>query len=128
MAFSYCYKLQTVSQINRPFNSCEALTEFTVDHKSKYFTTNKGIFFTKDHATLVAYPNGKRDKNYAIPPATKLIKEWAFNVSKYIENIKFPEGDIAIEPYTFSRCPNLLSFTVPDNVVNRGLLSPMYFA
>lgn len=145
-AFSHCNSLQSisipasVSVIDRgAFSHCPFLTEFDVDKSNTEYSTHDGVLFDKNVQTLLAYPNGKIDVNYTIPPTVSRINDQAFMGSNNLVSLTIPstvsvignsafaecikltdviinEGLVNVGPFTFSKCKNLSFILLPASV------------
>lgn len=147
-AFSHCNRLKDISipanlsVIERgAFSHCPFLTEYNVDSANTDFATVDGVLFDKDVTTLLAYPNGKTNDTYVIPPTVTRINDQAFMGSNNLVSITIPSNvsmignsafsgcikltDVVIEngitslgAFTFSKCKNLNSILLPPSVKN----------
>lgn len=54
------------------------LESFSVPAANKYFCDIDGVLFTKDKKVLLAYPEKRAGKAYAIPAGTTALYDWSF--------------------------------------------------
>ncbi len=95
-----------------PFAGCISLTSISVNPSSTGFTSVDGVLFTKDGRELVQYPIG-RPGAYTIPADVTRIHEGAFQESRNLTAITFPEQFIDLPTNLFEGCINLASATLP---------------
>lgn len=84
-AFSHCYKLTNILIPNSvtyiaasAFRGCD-LKAIDLEKGNSKYSTHRGVLFSKDRSTLIAYPNGKNKKGkYTIPDFVTRIGEDAF--------------------------------------------------
>jgi len=99
------------------FSNCENLGNFTVDKNSKHYSGINGILFCKDKegkiASLLCYPQGKKNTDYAVPDGITYIKSQAFYNCKQLKSIILPEGLEEICYGTFRGCEGLTELSLP---------------
>lgn len=145
-AFSHCNSLKkitipaSVSVIDRgAFSHCPFLTQFDVSDDNREYATLDGVLFDKAMTTILAYPNGKSDDTYVIPPTVTRINDQAFMGSNNLVSLTIPsnvsvignnafaecikltdvvitEGITTIPPFAFSKCKNLSFVLLPASV------------
>ena len=91
------------------FFGCSSLTNIEVDENNTKYSSNDGVLFDKNKKTLIKYPEGKRKTTYNVPSSVKIIKKYAFNSCKKLENIIIPESVINIGDGAFYWCKNLMN-------------------
>ena len=126
-AFEYCSSLATVSIGsglttigNNAFYACWALTQFNVDEANKAYCSDGGVLFNKDKTTLLQYPAGKTETDYAVPTGVTSIAEYAFAGSNALTEVTLPEGLTEIAEYAFAWCRNLTKISLPESLDNIG--------
>ena len=68
------------------------IERYVADPASPVFCDVDGVLFSKDLKTLVAYPPGRQENEYAVPDGTEVIGIGAFYENKYVINILLPES------------------------------------
>ena len=74
---------------------------------SKYLKSVDGVLYTKDGKVLIAYPAGKKDKEFRVPEGVKVIGNGAFMGVKSIEKIILPDNVLHIGEKAFANCKKL---------------------
>ncbi len=100
------------------FRYCSNLKVFNVDMQNEDYTSRNGVLFTKDLATLIAYPALKEDKNFSCPNQTSKINSYAFCDAINLETVDLEtaSNDLSeIEAYTFANCTSLKSIKIADS-------------
>ena len=135
-AFRYCTNLEKIdlpsnlSIINGAvFSYCYNLKEINISNNN-YFSSERGVLYSKDLDVLYLYPCGKEDKEYVvnnntsilftssfegctilkkiiIPEKLKEIKQGAFWNCTYLEEVNFPSYLTNIESQAFQYCVSL---------------------
>lgn len=126
-AFVYCDSLQRiaipakVSSIGSdgfgypPFAGCGSLMQIEVDPANRsYCSDADGALYTKDKATLVAFPGG-RSGSYTVAAGTRTIASGAFSLSA-LSSITLPDRLSTIESYAFEDCRALVGLIIPADV------------
>lgn len=68
-----------------------AVLNIRVPKENPYFRDIDGVLFSKDGANLLLYPNGRPDKEYAVPEGTKTIEEeCSFGYDCQLERLILP--------------------------------------
>jgi GH24 family phage-related lysozyme (muramidase) len=126
-AFSHCTGLTTISIPagvtsigSDAFWNCTGLTGFTVDPSSSAYTSRDGVLFNKKGDTLIKYPVGKKEKQYAIPAGVTSIRGSAFNGCTGLTSINIPAGVTSIGYSAFNGCTGLTSVSIPASVTSIG--------
>ena len=130
-AFQYCGSLQRiaipakVSAIDSTaFSGCTGLMQIEVDPANRtYCSDADGALYTKDKATLVAFPGG-RSGSYTVAAATRTIAHDAFSNSA-LSSITLPDRLSTIEYSAFKYCSALAGLIVPAGVTE--LQTPICF-
>jgi hypothetical protein len=97
VAFAYCHELNTVvipisiTTIGTGcFAGCSGLKEIQVESANSNYQSVDGILFNKDQTTLLCYPSGKEDKQYAVPNTVTTIDANAFSGNDILQTIQIP--------------------------------------
>jgi hypothetical protein len=98
------------------FTFCERLTSITVVNDNRDYCSIDGILFSKDKKEILAYPAGKINSNYSIPPSVFQIGDGSFGGCKYLRTIQLSSNIISIGAGAFSSCTNLSSITMPSSI------------
>ena len=127
-----------------PFSGCNALTSFEVAEESDAFCSIDGVLFTKDKKTLIRYPEGKREKEYAVPDGVTAIGDEAFRGSQLnslilpdsvtaigvgaflgssLTSLVLPSGVAALSGYALTNCSSLTSVVLPNGLTSIGKLA-----
>ena len=130
-AFQYCSSLQRiaipakVSAIDSTaFSGCTGLMQIEVDPANRtYCSDADGALYTKDKATLVAFPGG-RSGSYTVAAATRTIASDAFSHSA-LSSITLPDRLSTIEYSAFKYCSALAGLIIPAGVTE--LQTPICF-
>ena len=121
-AFEYCDSLQRiaipakVSAIDSSaFSCCTGLMQIDVDPANRsYCSDADGALYTKDKATLVAFPGG-RSGSYTVAAGTRTIASEAFSYSA-LSSITLPDRLSTIERNAFEYCSVLVGLVIPAGV------------
>ena len=128
-AFDYCESLQRIAIpakvssigsngfgfVSSPFRGCSSLMQIEVDPANRsYCSDADGALYTKDKATLVAFPGG-RSGSYTVAAATRTIMFGAFSYSS-LSSITLPDRLSTIESDAFGYCRALVGLVIPASV------------
>ncbi|MBQ6796004.1 MAG: leucine-rich repeat protein [Clostridia bacterium] len=91
------------------------LTAINVDSANKYLTSVDGVLYTKDMATLLAYPAGRSDESFTLPEGVKTIGEYAFAYSKNLTSVDLGDELINICSWAFEGS-GIKSVAIPETV------------
>ena len=118
-AFQACANLESVSIPssikvvgNAPFQYCTSLTTIVVDKKNHIFDSREGcnaIIKTQENSLIVGCGATR------IPSSVRCIDKCAF-MGCLAEKLTIPDGVERINPFAFSRCPNLKEIVIPASV------------
>lgn len=118
--FGVCGNLQSitipasVTSIGQSaFSYCNNLRDIVIDEENENFTVKNRAIYTKDEATLVAYPSAS--ETVEIPGGVTTIGAGAF-AGSLIEGIKLPDSLTEIGNAAFHECTSLVSITIPESV------------
>ena len=126
-AFEHCNRLNSITIPKSvtsiefgAFCRCDSLNTINVDESNPAFLSINGILFSKDKATLVAYPAGNKNNSYIIPSSVAIIGRFAFSGSSNLTSITIPNSVSTIYQAAFSECKGLTSVTIPNSVTTIG--------
>ncbi|MBQ4204590.1 MAG: leucine-rich repeat domain-containing protein [Thermoguttaceae bacterium] len=126
------------------FSGCNALAAFEVVENGDAYCSIDGVLFTKDKKTLIRYPEGKREKEYAVPDGVTAIGDEAFRGSQLnslilpdsvtaigvgaflgssLTSLVLPSGVAALSGYALTNCSSLTSVVLPDGLTSIGKLA-----
>ena len=120
-AFWGCNALAELTSVGNQFVAyCNVLTNICVADDSASFCDVDGVLFNKDKTTLVAYPAGKTDSEYAIPDGVVSVVRSAFDGCSRLTSITIPASVAAsvwpsVGLMGFPGCSNLQNITVDTN-------------
>lgn len=121
--FENCEKITEInlsknitSIIDEAFVNCRNLASINVDEDNRNYISMGGVLFTSDKKELVAYPGGKKDKNYTVPNGTSVIQDAAFSSCEYLENVTVPDSVTSLGVRVFAGSQNLRSIELSDNI------------
>ena len=89
--------------------SCQAIR---VSEKNRYYKSVDGVLYTKDGKVLLAYPAGKKQKEFQIPQGVKYIASGAFMRADYLEKVILPKSVKYIHESAFRTCGSLSSVKI----------------
>lgn len=95
------------------FADC-SIEKYEVDEASPYFVSVDGVIYSKDLATLVAFPSAYPHRHYVVPETTKRIGDSAFLFSK-IEKVSLPLSLQYIDYEAFRNC-SIRGVIIPHSV------------
>ena len=127
LAFWECSSLKTlvlpasVTAIERgAFDGCASLASIEVAKDAVAYGSVDGVLFTKDGKTLVRYPEGKREKEYAVPDGVTAIGADAFSRCSSLLALRLPASVTSVGDWAFSECSSLTSLLLPDGLTSIG--------
>ena len=83
------------------------------DIAAEYYIQD-GVLFFND--VLVAYPESKTDREYAVPGGIRYIGECAFMYNRFLERVTMPESVIKIGSSAFGGCTALADVQLSANL------------
>ncbi|MGN0113841.1 MAG: leucine-rich repeat protein [Acutalibacteraceae bacterium] len=98
------------------FSGCAFLTSIAVADGNTKYSSENGVLFDKSKATLLKYPEGKKDESYTIPSSVTDIGKNAFCGCKSLESVTIQNGVESIESHAFTDCTSLESVTIQNGV------------
>ena len=96
------------------------ISEFVVAEDNPCLTAIDGVLFSRDGKTLVMYPPGRTDAEYAAPEGTERIDDWAFTCNEHLERVVLPDSVQSIGEWAFSECEKLTSVRLPARMRSIG--------
>jgi hypothetical protein len=126
-AFTFCSGLTSVTIPNSvtnigdgAFDSCFLLTNITVGVANPAYSSLHGVLFNANQNTLIQYPGGLTNTNYAIPNSVTTIAYQAFELCSSLTSITIPNSVTNISDDAFQYCSSLTSVTLPNSVTTIG--------
>jgi len=101
------------------FAGCTGLTSINVNPDNANFSSEYGVLFNKNKATLIKYPPG-REGEYTIPNSVTTIGEQAFMDCTGLTSVTIPNSVTTIGEQAFNGCTGLTSVTIPNSVTTIG--------
>ena len=95
-------------------NSCEQLSEITVDHGNSYYAAIDGILYKLENdkpISLKAVPKARTYSEIVIPDTVLELEEEAFNGSMNVYNVKLSSALRTIGDSCFRDCQNIEKIT-----------------
>jgi hypothetical protein len=86
------------------FSVCNRLTAIHVAEDNTAYASVNGVLFNKAKTTLIQYPAGKQDVNYAIPNSVTSIGDYAFSrcyALRSVTSLNPTPPNIRTSPYIF---------------------------
>lgn len=88
----------TVERIGKgAFKGCNSLVYIDVDMKNEFFSSVSGVLFSKSRNRLIFYPPNKVDEKYYLNPNVKFIEDNAFENTKNLKAILYPQSTAEFE-------------------------------
>ena len=122
-AFSICSSLtsieipESVIEIGEDaFFGCRSLVSISVSPENKNYAAIDNVLFEKSSKTLICYPYGSTENEYAIPEGITAIGENAFHDCSSLASIEIPESVTEIGECAFTLCSSLTSIEIPESV------------
>lgn len=114
-AFYRCYGLEEIcipENVERigsnPFFRCVSLERIAVDAGNARFTSIDGVLYSKDASILYAYPEGKKEADFALPDSVKRIEDAAFGYFPWnLQTLTIPDS--------VEKMPAQILFAYPDD-------------
>lgn len=124
-ALGHCTSLETINippkakLVGNPFHGCTSLKRFDLHPDNPFYTLVDGVLFTKDHKTLVSYPEGIHADSYTIPDGVEELVADAF-CSSVLKKIIMPNGLKRVGRDCFLMASNVEELVFPDTVEHIG--------
>ena len=113
------YIVNSLSRMINHWHDC-VFTDIYVDGNNNRYTDIDGVMFSKDKTKLLAYPGGRQQSTYTVPPSVTEIGKGAFWHCRNLTEIILPEGLKAIGNKAFYHCDKLTSVNLPDTLEEIG--------
>lgn len=98
------------------FDGAYNLETIDVSPDNPWYTSVDGVLYTKDKATLVAYPPGRDDTHIDVPAGVKEIGALAFYGDWSLHSVSLPFGVERIGRAAFAECVHLETVTLPPTL------------
>ena len=105
------------------FNNCPGLKNIFVVQGNTVYASGNGVLYSADKATVVKYPEGKKDVDFTVPVSVKTIGDYAFANNRSIQSVKLPEGVKVLGNYAFSKSTGLTSLELGNSLESIGDLA-----
>jgi hypothetical protein len=102
------------------FGNCWSMSAINVDTNNPAYMSIGGALFSKDGATLVAFPAGNDAASYSIPTNVTNIGDYAFHSCTSLTNVTIPNSVTRLGSGAFYYCGSLIGVTIPDNLTRIG--------
>jgi hypothetical protein len=89
------------------FRNCDSLTQLNAEEGNGAAKSVDGVLYSLDGKTLVQYPAGRADTNFAFPDTIETIGNSSFYGADNITTLDFPDNVTTIEDAAFMYCKNL---------------------
>lgn len=96
------------------FAGCSDLESISVDPANTGYSSNDGVLLDKDEKTVIQYPIGKAEKEYAVNDGVESIGEGAF-YNGALSSIKLPESIGNVSDAAFAFCQQLDSLEIASD-------------
>lgn len=100
---------------NSFFYWCDSIENVYVSENNQHFCSVDGVLYSKDKATFMYYPVGRKDASVTIPEGVTRIEDFAFNGCKNIKEVILPETLISIGDRSFDNS-GLTTVKIPESV------------
>lgn len=105
---------------NNMFYQALSLAEINIDPAHTAYCSVDGVVYSAAMDSLCLYPAGKRDTDYTVNVATKIIGTSAFTHNSHLETVTLPDGVATICDYAFAYSPALKNISFPESVTSLG--------
>ena len=85
----------------KAFYWCIKLEKINVDADNAKYTSKDGVLYNKDMTTVIQYPTGSKNTDFAIPETVTTIGYYAFSCSENLKNLTIPNSVNKVEYYAF---------------------------
>ena len=102
------------------FGNTSSLTSISVDGTNPNYKDTDGVVFSKDGATLVAYPSGSARTSYTTPSSVTSIYGGAFRTASRLTSVTIGSGVTTIGDNAFRGSSGLTSVTIGSGVTTIG--------
>lgn len=126
-AFESCSSLKEITipasvldVSNYAFYNSTNLENIYVNDKNENFCDLDGVLYTKDKATLVCFPAGKKEEEYQLNDDTLSISNGAFAFNDYIKQVILPSNLNHLGKHSFNDCSSLTQINFPNELNSIG--------
>ena len=102
------------------FSGMRELQAIYIAEENDTFAADQGVLFTKGLASLIHYPQGKRDAGYTLPEKTESVAAGAFEGCTALASVTLNEGLVSIGSAAFRGCTGLTEITLPATLDSIG--------
>ena len=102
------------------FYNCSALISYEVSEDNELYSSSSGILYSKSREELVAYPAGRPNEILNVSSDVKIINEYAFKDSLYLQEVNLSTSVTAVENNAFMNSHSLKSVYIPYSVEQLG--------
>lgn len=102
------------------FFKCVSLKEIIVAPECTAFSSEDGVLFDKEKASLIFYPPGKTTTDYTIPDSVRIIVDRAFSDCRNLVNVNVGNNLNKIGESAFEHCNKLANIEIPDGITEIG--------
>ena len=100
---------------SRAFTKASVLETINVIGGNVNLSSQDGVLFNNDQTILIAYPAGKTDLTYSIPSGVKILGEYSFRATTYLNTINIPSSVEVFELSTFHENTSLVNVNIANN-------------
>ena len=98
------------------FKGTDSMKNFEVSANHPTLKAMDGVLYTKDESTLLQYPVGRGDREFAVPEGVRAIGADAFYGCACLSSVKLPAGIKAIGDRAFGGCRSLSDIQLPAGI------------
>ena len=91
------------------FYGCSSLKRIEVAPDNSSYRSIDGVLFTGNGKTLVKYPAGRTQTEYAVPKGTATLETRSFYDCPSLKSVAFPKGLKSIGDWSFAGCSRFLT-------------------
>lgn len=101
------------------FYNCKKLKEYKLSNCENY-KVDKGVLYTADNKTLLAYPPSSDLTEYTVLDGTEKIDNYAFSLSEYLTRLNLPDTLKIVGDYAFYRAGAITELVFSDSLEQIG--------
>ncbi|MCL2086524.1 MAG: leucine-rich repeat protein [Oscillospiraceae bacterium] len=110
------------------FNGTSALREINVSSSNAAYSDIDGVLFSKGYLqSLLLYPSGRQEEEYAIPAGSLQINTLAFADSQNLKKVNIHDNVEAVYPTAFIRAISLTDIKVSEDNPNYSDIDGVLF-
>ncbi len=99
-------------------NEIHSIKEYIVDPDNPYYSSQDGVWYSKDMTTLIKYPYANERIVYEIPEGVETIAEDAFYKCNIIRKLIFPDSMRKLEAGALDYAENLSEIVMNDGLID----------